>query len=78
MAINLSRISNKVYSEPLMHTLSPCEGPIESIFNFILIPHSVLCIMYVQSWTQLSISSLYFTDEVINFKEPETILYKEY
>ena len=26
-----------------MHALSPCEGPVESIFNFIKNPLSVLC-----------------------------------
>ena len=30
-----SSISNKVFSEPLMHALSQSEGPIEIIFNFI-------------------------------------------
>ena len=30
-----SRISNKIYSEPLMHAFSPHKGPIESFFNFI-------------------------------------------
>ena len=28
-----------------MHTLSPCEGPVESIFNFIQSPLGVLCPM---------------------------------
>ena len=29
-----SRISNKIYSEPLMHALSHCDGPAESFFQF--------------------------------------------
>ena len=30
-----SRISCKIYSEPLKHALSPYKGPVESILNFI-------------------------------------------
>ena len=30
-----SRISNKMYFEPLKHALSPREGPVESLFNLI-------------------------------------------
>ena len=37
-----SRISDKTFSESLMHTLSSHEGPIESFFNFIQISLSVL------------------------------------
>ena len=37
-----SRISNKIDSEPLKHALSSCKGPVESNFNFISIPLSVL------------------------------------
>ena len=29
-----SRISNKIYSEPLKHALSPRKGPVESFFQF--------------------------------------------
>ena len=38
-----SRISNKIYSEPQMHALSPCKGSVESFFNFIQNPLGVLC-----------------------------------
>ena len=37
-----SRILSKIYSEPLMYALSPCEGPVESNFNFIQSLLSVL------------------------------------
>ena len=37
-----SRISNKRYSEPLMHALSPCQSPVESFLNSIWIPLGVL------------------------------------
>ena len=30
-----SRISNEIYSEPLINALSHREGPVESFFNFI-------------------------------------------
>ena len=32
-----------MYSEPLVHALSPCEGPVESDFNLIQNPLGVLC-----------------------------------
>ena len=37
-----SRISNKIYSEPMMHALLSCEGPVESNFNFVSSPLSML------------------------------------
>ena len=37
-SIDRSRISNEIYSEPLVHALSPYEGPVESIFNSIQNP----------------------------------------
>ena len=57
---HLSRISNKVYSEPLMHDLSPCKGLIE---NF--------QILFMSTWPSvtsfflsycLKVLELYFMD----------------
>jgi len=42
------RISRKIYSEHLMHTLLPCEGSVESFFNLIQNPMSILC--YTNRW----------------------------
>ena len=38
-----SRIPNKMYFDPLIHAVSPCECLIERFFNFIQSSHSAQC-----------------------------------
>ena len=38
-------VLNELHSEPLMHTLSSCEGPFQSNFNFIFKSHSTCFVL---------------------------------
>ena len=55
-----SRISNKIYSQSLVHALSPYD-PIESFYNFIQIILGILCLKMVQDrpWERIEKSYSY-------------------
>ena len=50
-----SRISNKIFSESLMHTLSPHKGPIGSFFNF---TQSLLGVIFFKKYIELILKIL--------------------